>query len=69
MRILRENFGFSDFLIDIYTYNIFGSNVKNGRKDNKKHRRKSDMRLRALTLRFLTALCLLLKAIVELLDD
>lgn len=39
------------------------------RNGNKKHRQKPDMRLRALTLRFLTALCLLLKAIVELLDD
>lgn len=39
------------------------------RKGNKKRPRKSDMRLVALVLRFLTALCLLLKAIIETLND
>lgn len=39
------------------------------RKGNKKHRHESNQRLLALVLRFLTALCLLLKAIIETLND
>lgn len=39
------------------------------RKGNKKRHRKSDMRFAVLVLRFLTALCLLLKAIIETLND